>query len=420
MIPDGAVKLKLPEAVQNATALFINFEWSIPGRDLTDASAITGHKRNLETNDTFVLDGTFTATSPNTVRWQPSEADVGTHGNFAVQLRAVFNGGHAATLQSDWYVEPALDGVEVDAEGVVGVTVTQRDALDAANEPSGANPVATIADLAGNIPLIDPATAGNLVTVTPGGELEDAGYGADDLITRQEFPGPTYRVDFINPVSGKKSSIFIDADGGLVFTSDAKDILFDLGQLDLTNPDNTENSNIRAVSNGTGLPRFQLLHNGNLVSIEYEDLHWYLVDFSNNRVVRIHAETGVWEFLGANADANRTAQRREILAADQQPEQVDIAGVSHTFATTNEGAIVASQSGDPTIFTIPLNSAQAFPVGSIVGIERQGAGTLAITATAGVTLNGVDGASKSLSEQWGAAALRKIGTNSWIIIGSLS
>lgn len=118
--------------------------------------------------------------------------------------------------------------------------------------------------------------------------------------------------------------------------------------------------------------------------------------------------------------ASAADARAAILAADSRPTQTDIAGTTHTFTTANEGQIVASQSGSATVFTVPLNSAQAFTVGAIVGVERQGAGTLAITATSGVTLNGVDGASKSISTQWAAAALRKVGTNAWVIIGAIS
>jgi hypothetical protein len=118
-----------------------------------------------------------------------------------------------------------------------------------------------------------------------------------------------------------------------------------------------------------------------------------------------------------DASGNIPAARLNVI---RRPTETPIVGTTHTFTTANEGQIVASQSGSPTVFTIPLNSAQPFVIGAIVGIERQGGGTLAITATAGVTLNGVDGASKSVTAQWGPAAIRKTGTNSWIVIGAIS
>ncbi len=123
----------------------------------------------------------------------------------------------------------------------------------------------------------------------------------------------------------------------------------------------------------------------------------------------------------AGAWTNRTMAQllTDVGASALRPTQTDIAGTTHTLTTANEGQIVASQSGSATVFTVPLNSAQAFTVGSIVGVEQQGAGVLTITATSGVTLNGVDGASKAITGQWKAAALRKVSTNGWVIIGAI-
>jgi hypothetical protein len=111
--------------------------------------------------------------------------------------------------------------------------------------------------------------------------------------------------------------------------------------------------------------------------------------------------------------------RANILASPLRPTQTDIAGTSHTFALANEGQIVVSLSGSATAFTIPLNGTTPFPVGSIIGAEQHGAGVLSIQATAGVTLNGVNGATVPLTKQWGAVAVRKIATDSWVLIGAI-
>jgi hypothetical protein len=99
---------------------------------------------------------------------------------------------------------------------------------------------------------------------------------------------------------------------------------------------------------------------------------------------------------------------------------VAIAGTTHTFALSDEGAIVVSQSGSATTFTIALDSTTDFPTGAIIGQEQHGAGALTITAAAGVTLNGTDGGSVTLSAQWGAAAIRKTAANAWIAVGGLA
>jgi hypothetical protein len=70
----------------------------------------------------------------------------------------------------------------------------------------------------------------------------------------------------------------------------------------------------------------------------------------------------------------------QVGAAALRPAQVAIAGTTHTFALTDEGAIVVSQSGSATTFTIALDSTTDFPVGAIIGQEQHGAGALTITA----------------------------------------
>jgi hypothetical protein len=135
-----------------------------------------------------------------------------------------------------------------------------------------------------------------------------------------------------------------------------------------------------------------------------------------DKMLALSAGGGHWLYT---SDTERDLQRSEILAAALRPSQVDIAGTTHTFALTNEGAIVASQSGSATTFTIPLNSSVAFATNTIIGVEQHGAGALSITATAGVTLNGTDGATETITAQWGAAAIRKTDTNAWVIIGAI-
>jgi hypothetical protein len=119
----------------------------------------------------------------------------------------------------------------------------------------------------------------------------------------------------------------------------------------------------------------------------------------------------------SNPHSVTTAQ---IGAAALRPAQVAIAGTTHTFALTDEGAIVVSQSGSATTFTIALDSTTDFPVGAIIGQEQHGAGALTIEAASGVTLNGTDGGSVTLSAQWGASAIRKTAANAWIAVGALA
>jgi hypothetical protein len=231
------------------------------------------------------------------------------------------------------------------------------------------------------MPKVDPAVAGNLVVQAADGTLSDAGYAADEA-----------------PMAG--SVVRRGAEGEVNANSTANSAIF-----------------ASSISGVAG----EFVSNDGLGVFAQSLTNDRIADFANSSAVvsAIARTTGNLVFLGASADANRAAQRLEILASPLRPAQTDIAGTTHTFALTNEGQILASQSGDPTEFSIPLDSSVAFPVGAIVGAQQQGAGVLTIKAVAGVTLNGVDGGSKAITVQWGAVAIQKLSTNGWTIIGAI-
>ena len=81
----------------------------------------------------------------------------------------------------------------------------------------------------------------------------------------------------------------------------------------------------------------------------------------------------------------------------------------HTVTLSNAGTIV---------FTVPANSAVAFPIGHIITVWFYGAGIPTITFDTGVTGNGVSAGSGAMSAQYGAVSLLKIGTDEWLMAGS--
>lgn len=68
--------------------------------------------------------------------------------------------------------------------------------------------------------------------------------------------------------------------------------------------------------------------------------------------------------------------------------------------------------------TIPTDAAAAIPVNSKVSLLNIGS-TVTYTASAGVTVNGVDGGSFTI-DQWQNGILAKIGPNAWAAIGGIS
>lgn len=76
---------------------------------------------------------------------------------------------------------------------------------------------------------------------------------------------------------------------------------------------------------------------------------------------------------------------------------------------TNSGSIT---------YQIPLDATTNARIGFITGIERNGSGSITVSAVAGVTLNGVDGAAYEIAAS-GGCYLRKVAANQWVIKGTL-
>jgi hypothetical protein len=91
------------------------------------------------------------------------------------------------------------------------------------------------------------------------------------------------------------------------------------------------------------------------------------------------------------------------------------AGYYHRIAYANTSANPST-----VTITIPTNATTAIPVGSEYLFVRTGANTAMNFANAGgVTLNS-DGGRKKVSYRWQSAVCKKVGTNEWDLIGTLS
>ncbi|MEI6296275.1 MAG: hypothetical protein WCO84_01335 [bacterium] len=93
--------------------------------------------------------------------------------------------------------------------------------------------------------------------------------------------------------------------------------------------------------------------------------------------------------------------------------------VSYTLALTDKATVQKCYSASTITVTIPLNSTVAFPVNSEIVLVRYGAGAVTLAVTGGVNLYS-SGSKKSINAQYEAVTLKKIATDEWLLIGSLS
>lgn len=66
--------------------------------------------------------------------------------------------------------------------------------------------------------------------------------------------------------------------------------------------------------------------------------------------------------------------------------------------------------------TVPPNSAEAFPIGTLIEIRQVGAGQITLVPGAGVILRSAAGALKTTT-QYSVVAIRKIATDVWSVRG---
>jgi hypothetical protein len=111
--------------------------------------------------------------------------------------------------------------------------------------------------------------------------------------------------------------------------------------------------------------------------------------------------TGVfWEFVGVSS----VLQIAEKFA-------------SYTLVLSDKDKLIEMNSSSANTLTVPLNSAEAFPIGSQLNILQTNTGQTTIAATSGVTINATPGL--KLRARWSSATLIKRAENVWVLAGDL-
>jgi hypothetical protein len=96
-----------------------------------------------------------------------------------------------------------------------------------------------------------------------------------------------------------------------------------------------------------------------------------------------------------------------------------VTAVSYTLVLADAERLIERDVATANATIVPPNSAVAFPLGTIIGLEQVGAGTSTVQAGAGVTINSLGGL-YSVAGRWGAVSLRYRGGDSWSLVGNLA
>jgi hypothetical protein len=123
----------------------------------------------------------------------------------------------------------------------------------------------------------------------------------------------------------------------------------------------------------------------------------------------------VWQKAGS---ALSQISNAGIFVGQSRPTRTDITD-NATLALADEGKVLRVNSSSNLTVTIPKNSVVAFPIDTEIAILRYGTGTVSIAPVDGdVTLQSADGERK-IKNRYGSVALKKIGTDEWVLVGSL-
>jgi hypothetical protein len=93
-------------------------------------------------------------------------------------------------------------------------------------------------------------------------------------------------------------------------------------------------------------------------------------------------------------------------------------GTTYTTVLADDGKLVTCDNAASIALTIPPNSSVAYGIGTQINIMQLGAGTVTITAGAGVTLQS-DGSKLKTNAQYAVATCAKIATDTWVVVGNL-
>lgn len=95
------------------------------------------------------------------------------------------------------------------------------------------------------------------------------------------------------------------------------------------------------------------------------------------------------------------------------------AGTSYTAVLGDANTYIRFTNAAAVVFTIPPNASVAFPLDTVISVEQAGAGAVTLTPGSGVTLNSRGGLLQT-GGQYAVCQLKKIGTNTWTVIGDVA
>lgn len=94
-------------------------------------------------------------------------------------------------------------------------------------------------------------------------------------------------------------------------------------------------------------------------------------------------------------------------------------GTTYSLVLSDSNKLVTMDNAGTITLTVPLNSSQAFPIGSQVIVQQVNLGQVVVTPDGGVTVNSFNSNLRT-SGRWAGMTLIKTATDVWTLIGNIT
>lgn len=143
--------------------------------------------------------------------------------------------------------------------------------------------------------------------------------------------------------------------------------------------------------------------------------HW-----TTDAVTKTHLGLGSVDNTADTAKPVSIAQQTALDAKAPLDATINAqTGTTYTLVAGDDAKVVTLNNAAAITVTVPQNSAAAIPIGSYIEFVQLGAGQVTFAAGTGATLNSRGGALK-ISAQYGVAGLRKVATNTFVLVGDVA
>lgn len=144
---------------------------------------------------------------------------------------------------------------------------------------------------------------------------------------------------------------------------------------------------------------------------------WWWAYTANDLKLWIGVPTGAWLYLKWDTIEFNWVEASQFVKNTFATINSQT-GTTYTFVLTDAWSMVTFNNAAAQTVTVPPNSSVAFPIGTQIDCSQLGAGKVTFAQWAGVTIQS-KAWNKAISAQYVGATLKKIGTDTWLLLGDL-